>query len=345
MSAKRFPTIRDVARSAGVSVATVSRILNDKPDVSEQTRQKVLRTIDDMGYAKRTQWQQLTSGKSRVVSLHYPRNVAVHNQVSHGFIIGASVACEERGYSLQLITQSLTEQSLLDRFQTNQSDGVILMEIRMEDWRVELLHQHQLPFVMIGHCERNEGVSFVDLDFETAVVVAFDHLVALGHRHISYLPIVTDPGRERYGPTIRARAGYERACQKHDLDCQHFEVVPGTSNAKDMTLQLLGAFPQTTAIVSLADITLVGIFAAIHTLGLSTPGDISVVGLTNDEGAQIITPHPTAIRLPSWMMGYEAGKMLVEQLESGEAEVVQSLIAPQLVVRDTTGPVAQKHEG
>ena len=95
---KNNPNIRDVAKAAGVSIATVSRILNDKPDVSVETRQKVLQTVEEIGYAKRTQWQQITSGKSRVISLHYPRKAAVRNQVSHDFIIGASAACEKQGY-------------------------------------------------------------------------------------------------------------------------------------------------------------------------------------------------------------------------------------------------------
>jgi LacI family transcriptional regulator len=178
---KKKATIRDVAKLANVSVATVSRILNNKPDVSEETRQKVLEAIDELGYARSMQWQQITSGKTRVISLHYPYKLAVSNQVSLDFIKGATTACEEHHYSLHLVIQSLEENSLLDFYRTNQCDGMILMEIRMDDYRVKLLRQHDLPFVMIGRCENNKGVNFVDFDFESAVAVAVDYLKYLGH--------------------------------------------------------------------------------------------------------------------------------------------------------------------
>jgi DNA-binding LacI/PurR family transcriptional regulator len=335
---KNTPTIRDVAKAAQVSVATVSRILNGKPDVSEETRQKVMQTIDGIGYVKRMQWQQITSGKSRVISLHYPRKLAGQSQVSHDFIIGASAACEEEGYSLHLITQSLEENKLLDLYRTNQSDGVILMEIRIDDWRVTLLRQKQLPFVMIGHCEDNEGTSFIDLDFEAAVVAAYDHLVALGHRHISYMPIVVDPGKGQYGPTIRAAAGYQEACRKYNLPGYSVEIGTDLTSIENAALNLLDRSPETTAIVSLSDISLVGIFNAIRAKGLKIPDDISAIGLTSDQGAQMITPPPTAIQFPSRTMGYEAGKMLINKLEKGTNDVVQNLMKPQLIVRNSSGP-------
>src|ERR1041385_999839 len=192
MSMKKNATIRDVARAANVSVATVSRSLNDKPDVSGETRERVLEVIDELGYARSTQWKQITSGKTRVITLLYPYKLAISNQVSLHFITGVTTACEERGYSLHLVTQSLDENSLLDFYRTNQSDGVILMEIRMDDWRVNLLRQHHLPFVMIGRCENNEGVNYVDYDFQSALAVAIDHLIDLEHQNIAFVSIITD---------------------------------------------------------------------------------------------------------------------------------------------------------
>src|SRR5689334_19888325 len=169
---KRNANIRDVARAANVSVATVSRILNDKPDVSRETRQKVLDVIDELGYARSMQWKQITSGKARVITLHYPFELSLSNQVSIHFLTGVTTACEAHGYSLHLVTQSLDENSLLDFYRTNQSDGLILMEIRMNDWRVKLLRQQNLPFVMIGRCENNDGVNYVDYDLQSAVTIA-----------------------------------------------------------------------------------------------------------------------------------------------------------------------------
>ncbi|MBE2223862.1 MAG: LacI family DNA-binding transcriptional regulator [Anaerolineae bacterium] len=339
---KKKPTIRDVAKAAGVSVATVSRILNDKPDVSEETRQHVLATIDQLGYARSTQWQQLTTGKSRVISLHYPQKTAVLSPVSFDFVTGASSACEENDYSLHLITQSLKESTLLDLYRTNQCDGMILMEIRLDDWRVELLRQHQLPFVTIGHGSNNEGVDFIDFDFFNSVIIAFEHLLSLSHENIGFISIKPDPQRKRYGPAIRADEGYKQVCAKYYLPEFYDEVNSGLENVKEATINMLKAHPEISAIVSVSDSAIAGIFEAIHTLGLNIPDDISVIGLTGEQGAELTTPSLTSLQFPSWSMGYDAGKMLIDKLSGKTTTVLQTLVAPKLYIRASTGPVKIK---
>jgi DNA-binding LacI/PurR family transcriptional regulator len=339
------PTIRDVAREAGVSVATVSRILNEKPDVSEETRAKVLRTIDNLGYARNMQWRQLTTGRSRVVSLHYPYRQASVNQVSLDFITGATTACEEHDYSLHLITQSLDEKSILDLYRTNKCDGMILMEIELEDWRVELLREQQLPFVTIGHCENNENVSFIDYDIETAVRVAINHLVALDHHNIGFVSIVPAPEIKQYGPTIRALRGYRKICDELNLPQFRCETDRQLPNVKQTTMNMLNRNPQITAVVSVADIAALGIFGAIQEMGLTIPDDISVVGLTNRQGAELTNPPFTALDFPARSMGYEAGRMLIERLEGVGRGIKQTLVEPTLAVHSSTGPARSRvHE-
>jgi DNA-binding LacI/PurR family transcriptional regulator len=126
MSIKKIAAIRDVAKSANVSVATISRILNDKPDVSEEARQKVLGVIDELGYVRSMQWKRITSGKTRGISLHYPYMLPARtNPIALHFITGATTACAEHNYSPHLVTQSLDENSLLDFYR-------ITLLIRME---------------------------------------------------------------------------------------------------------------------------------------------------------------------------------------------------------------------
>jgi len=332
-------TIRDVARSANVSVATVSRILNDKPDVSEETRERVLDVIDKLGYARSMQWQQITSGKTRVITLHYPYKLAVSNQVSLDFIKGATTACEECNYSLHLVTQSLEENSLIDFYRTNQCDGMVLMEIRIDDLRVKLLRQHNLPFVMIGRCENNDGVDFVDFDFETGVAVAVDHLVNLGHRNIGFILVVPNRERDHYGPNIRALEGYEKVCTRHNLPELYCEADIGLENVKVATLNLLKGHPEITAVVSVFDTAVAGIYAAVKSLGLSIPEDISVVGLADEQGVDLASPSLTALHFPAFSMGYEAAKTMINRLERKLKTSKQILVGPVLVVRASTGYV------
>jgi len=333
------PTIADIARAAGVSLATVSRILNNKPDVSEKTRKHVLKIIDEQGYTPQTQWQQIASGKSRTISMLYPRDYAAFNPLALQFIVGATEACEERNYFLNLITKSLTETSLLGMYRSGQTDGMILMELRMVDWRVELLRQQQLPFVAIGHCEDNTDVSYVDLDFETLVMNAVDHLFNLGHRNIGFISIVPDSKRKRYGPTVRAAEGYYQASVKYGLTRFFRETYMDLADIKLATLSMVDEQPQITAIVTANDAAIAGVLNAIQTLELRIPEDMSIVGLTTDQVAEIVTPPLTAFRFPSRSMGYQAGQTLIDRLEGVSDEIKQVLIQPELVIRGSTGPM------
>ena len=337
MYIKKKATIRDVARLANVSVATVSRILNHKPDVSEETRQKVLNVIDELGYARSMQWRQITSGKTRVITLHYPYKLAISTQVSLDFIKGATTACEEHNYSLHLVTRSLKENSLLDFYRTNQCDGMVLMEIRMDDLRVKLLRQHNLPFVMIGRCENNDGLNFVDFDFESAVAAAIDYLVDLGHRNIGFISVVPNRDRNHYGPNIRALEGYEKVCVKYNMPKVYCEANIGLENVKHATLNLLKIHPEITAVVSVFDTAVAGIFSAIKSLGLSIPDDISVVGLADDQGVELASPSLTALHFPAFSMGYDAAKIMINRLERNSKACKQLLVGPKLVIRSSTG--------
>ncbi len=334
---KKKATIRDVAKLANVSVATISRILNNKPDVSEKTRQKVLGVIDELGYARSKQWQQITSGKTKVISLHYPYKLAVSNQVSLDFITGATTACEEHNYSLHLVTQPLEDNSLLDFYRTNQCDGMVLMEIRMDDWRVKLLRQHDLPFVMIGRCENNDGVDFVDFDIDTAVSVALGYLIDLGHQNIGFVSVTSNPEQNHYGHSIRALEGYEKACAQHNIPRLYCETDSGFESVKLATQNLMRGHPEITAIVSVVDTAVAGIYAAIKSLGLSIPDDISVVGLAGEHGSELASPSLTALHFPASSMGYDAARIMINGLEKGTKTRSQILFEPKLVIRSSTG--------
>ncbi len=342
MSINKNVTIREVAKAAEVSVATVSRILNDKPDVSEETRQRVLNVINELGYARSLQWKQITSGKSKVITLHYPYKLAISNQVSLHFITGVTRACEEHGYSLHLVTQALDKNSLLDFYRTNQSDGLILMEIRMDDWRVKLLRQQNLPFVMIGRCENNEGVNFVDFDFESAVAIAVSHLLDLGHQNIALVSVITDPRRNHYGPSVRALEGYEKVCAQYNLSNFYCEADNGFENIKLATLNLMRKHPEITAIITIFDTAVAGIFSGIEALHLRIPDDISFVGLADAQGTELTSPSLTVLDFPAASMGYEAAMMIINKLEGVTKSSQQILVAPKLVIRSSTGVVGKK---
>lgn len=334
----RKPTIRDVAKEAGVSVATVSRILNDKPDVSDETRARVEDAIGRLQYARSAQWQQLTTGRSRVISLHFPNTQASANQVYLDFITGATTACEERDYRLHLITRTLDESYLLDLYRANISDGTILMKVELDDWRVELLRGQQLPFVMIGHTENSQGASFIDYDFEAAVRVALNHLVALGHQNIGYVSTVPSQ-HEQHGPTVRALQGYRNTCRDLGLPLLSYETGQNLQSVRLSTAHMLNTHPEITAFVTIKEMVEAAIYGAVQDAGLRIPEDVSVVGLSSPQGSELTTPALTTLDFPAWEMAYEAGNILIDQLDGTDTAVRQILREPRLTIRASTSPV------
>ncbi|MGB8360433.1 MAG: LacI family DNA-binding transcriptional regulator [Acidimicrobiia bacterium] len=332
------PTIRDVATEAGVSVATVSRVLNDKPDASGESRRKVEDAVRKLGYARSSQWEQITTGKSRVISLHFPHAEPGAGQVYPDFITGVTTACEERDYRLHLITRPLDDDRLLDLYRSSKSDGVILMKVQLDDWRVDFLRSHELAFVMIGHTDNSEGVSYVDYDFEAAMRMGLEHLFGLGHRNIGYISAMPS-SREQHGPTARSLHGYRASCEQMGIPPILYETDQSLRHVRLATSNMLNEHPDITALITMREMVEAALYGAIQDNGMHVPDDISVVGLANPQGPELTSPALTALDYPAWSMAYEAGRILIDQLEGAETTRTQVLREPTLTVRASTAPV------
>jgi DNA-binding LacI/PurR family transcriptional regulator len=328
-------TIVDIAEASGVSVSTVSRILNNKPDVAEETRRRVLQVIEEHRFAPQSAWQQLRSGKSRVVALHFPQDF---NPLSNGIITSAALGCESAGYSLSLIASALSDKDLLALYRSGQADGVILMEILTHDLRPALLRSHGLPFVMIGRCADNTGLSYVDLDIGTGVVEAITHLYELGHREIGFMTLSPVLAEKEYGYATWALHSYEKVCRQFGLPLHWRAVDLTTLNVAAVINNLLDEAPQLTAIVTPQDAGLPGILRTLQGRGLCIPDDISVIGLIDGALADVTTPPMSTIDFPSYDMGYQAAKILTAALAEGTLPTQQLLLRPALCIRGSTGP-------
>ena len=331
-------TIAEVAQEAGVSVSTISRILNDKPDVAEKTRQRVQQVIEDLGYTPHVQAQRLAAGKSRTIALLYPIDYIELTRQEMGFISGVGKAFGQANFFFNLVTSPVTEVGLRNLYRSAQVDGVILMEVDMDDWRVEFLREHNYPFVMIGRSANNTGLDFIDLDHENAIVTAYDHLIALGHQHIGFMAYPLALRQRGFGAAVRTMRGYERACKKHNLKSPLLEVELSTQELYESTLQFLDNYPHLTAIMTAEGSTTVGVIRALQKLKRSIPDDFSVITVTTKHTAQLISPTLTSIDFPSHTMGYKAAQMLISLLKGEPLEINQILLPPQLHIRESTGP-------
>ncbi|MBK9123615.1 MAG: LacI family DNA-binding transcriptional regulator [Chloroflexi bacterium] len=339
--APRDLTIVDIAREAGVSVTTVSRILNGKPDVAQRTRNRVLDVIKRTGFTPHAQAQRLRAGSTRTIAVVFPlsepHSMQNITQLELNFMLGAATAAGEENYFINLLSTPMTPETLLGLYKGNIVDGLVLMEISMQDWRVELLREHRLPFVMIGRTDDNTGLDYVDLDLDDAVENAFDYLVGLGHSNIGFLTYGAVPLNRGLGPAVRSMQGYENAVGKHNIPALYRHVGYAVQDAIEACEDLFAQEPGLTAAVTVLDTMAIGCMRALHDRGMAVPDDFSLVGITSENLAQMVVPALTSIDFSASGMGYTAVKMLIERLQDAESEPKQLLMSAQLIERDSTG--------
>ncbi len=328
-------TIVDIAKASGVSITTVSRILNNKPEVAEETRQRVLQLMEKQGFTPQLAWQQLRSGKSHFIALHYPQDF---NPPSQSIITSAAMSCEDAGYSLNLIVNSLSDNELLSIFRSGQADGIILLEILTHDRRVQLLRENDLPFVMVGRCEDNTGLSYVDIDIGKGVTDAIQYLTALGHRQIGFITLAPVLDEKEYGYATWALQGYQKVCQQFGLPILWSAVDLKNESTESVVLSLLTDHPGMTAIVAPQEIGVPGVLKAVQKKGLHVPEDISIIGLFNDSMSELITPPLSTISFPAHDMGYQAARILISHMTGELSGPKQVLLRPELNIRQSIGP-------
>jgi DNA-binding LacI/PurR family transcriptional regulator len=336
-------TIADVAKAAGVSVPTVSRILNNKEYVAEETRQRVNEAIRTLGYTPHANARRLRGGATMTLALHHPIESPrqLSSVIETSYFTGAAEAASEKEYFINFLVSRLTPEVLLDMYRSNQVDGIILLQVSMDDWRVNLLRENNYPFVMIGRCAELEGLSYIDLDFEAAMLRAFDYLVELGHRNIGFLTYPESWHKTGLGPAVRSLNGYELALDKHGLHSCYREI--GSNSVEEGfegTNDLLRENPELTAIVTVSHLTAAGSIKALTQQGRNVPEDCSVMAIGfGGNFASVVTPSLTTLEWSPYEVSYRATTLMTEKLANESSPAQQILVPPKLVVRESTKEV------
>ena len=217
-----------------------------------------------------------------------------------------------------------------------QADGLVLMQISVQDWRVDFLRENKYPFVMIGRSGNNDGLSFIDMDFEHAVIAAYAHLTSLGHKHIGFLTYPEDWRIKGLGPAVRARQGYEAAVKKFKVDSQYRECLQTVERAYWATKSLLKENPPITAIVAMHTTMAVGAIKALQEMNRKVPEDCSVVGVPVGEESELIIPSLTGIEWSGQQIGHQAAKMLIREIKGLSLGSEQILVQPKLKLCQST---------
>ena len=340
----RGVTIADVAKAAGVSVPTVSRILNDKEYVAEETRQRVYAAIRTLGYTPHTQARRLRGGASMTLALHHPIESPhdLSSAIETSYFTGTAEAASEKEYFINFLVSQLTPESLINMYRSNQIDGIILLQVRMDDWRVNLLRENNYPFVMIGRCADPEGLCFIDLHFEMAMLQAVEHLVELGHRNIGFLTYPQSWRNIGIGPAVRSLDGYEDALNQYGLRSSYREIgLNSVEEGFEATNDLLQESADLTAIITVSHLTAAGSIKALAQHGRSVPQDCSVMAIGfGGNFANVVTPSLTTLEWSPYEISYQATIMLTEKLANKKLPAQQVLVPPRLVVRESTKEVS-----
>ena len=334
-------SLQDVAREAGVSLKTVSRVVNNEKNVAADTRAHVMRIVEELGYVPHAMAQRLASGRTRSIALHFPLAdpALISNQIEMSFITGVAQEAAEAEYFFSLMTGQMTHSGLLKLCRGAQADGLVLMQVAMNDWRVEVLREHDYPFVMIGRTDNNSGLSYIDLDFETAVVDAYRYLVNLGHRHIGLLTFSKDWRTQGFTPAIKCLSGFNAAVERFHLAPIYRECQQEVERAYWTTKRLLTQHPDLSAFLVTHNTMAVGALRALQELNRKIPEDCSIVGLAFGNEAELFIPALTAVEWSGYEIGRRAARMLVDELRGDSMSPRQVLIPPKLQVRRSAAPV------
>jgi DNA-binding LacI/PurR family transcriptional regulator len=345
MSSLRIPRVRtrlsDLAEQAGVSTATVSRVLNGKPGVASETRHAVLAALDVLGYERP---QALRSRSAGLVGLLVPE---LTNPVFPAFAQAIESLLSERGYTPLLCTQEpggTTEDEYVETLVDHAVDGIVFLsglhaDTRADHSRYEVLRTRGIPIVLVNGYAEGIDAPFVSPDDTVSVDLALRHLVSLGHERIG-LAI----GPERYVPARRKVDAFVRLATElglaRDADEARTHVVT-TLYTLEGGQAAAGELLESghTAIVCGSDLMALGAVRAARSRGLRVPDDVSVVGYDDAPLIAFTDPPLTTVRQPVEAMARAAVSALLSEIAGDRAPRTELLFAPELVVRGSTGPV------
>jgi DNA-binding LacI/PurR family transcriptional regulator len=333
-------TITDVARLAGVSVSTVSYVLSGTRPISAATALKVRAAIDELGYQPNAFARGLASRRTRTLGLMFPTPERGLGVTELEFITSAAQACREAKYQMVLWTTQIHESAELKALTgSGLVDGVIVMEVRLVDERIDLLREAGLPFTLIGQTQNTQDLSYVDIDFEATVREAVRHLTELGHTQIALLTRSESEFIDRYGPTVRVNDAFAAVMAQRGLTPRALPCADDPEAGRVAFADFLDDSPNLSAIISMNDRATVGVIDAIEGAGWSVPGDFSVMSLvTSATVAQLSRPRLTTLAPQTALLSRRAVHKLVAQIEGTDPPDESPLLPCLLDMGASTGP-------
>lgn len=337
-----MPTIKDVAREAGVSIATVSYVLNNKiAAVSEDTRQNVWRAVEKIGYMPNVTARNLRSSQSRLIGYAWhevPSGVV--NSVLDRFTYHLARAAEAAGYHILTFTYSQDDPLPVydELIRTGRVDAFVLGSTTLNDERIRFLLDKDFPFVSFGRSNPDWDFLWVDTDGRDGLRQAVRYLVELGHERIAMIawPEGSLSGLYRLEGYLQglADAGIEPN-PALILRCEHDEH---TGREAMTQLLKLPRDEQPTAVVTVSDLVAIGVMDAAEQHGLVVGRDVSVIGFDDAPMSRYLRPALTTLEQPIPEIGQAIISILEDTISRNEPSERHQLLKPRLIVRESCAP-------
>jgi len=343
-------TISDVAKRAGVSAMTVSRVVNGTGHTSAQTRARVESAIDELGYVPNALARQLRSKRTKTIAL-------LVSDISNPYFTTIARGVEDffvaHGYSVMYCNtdeDAAEEEQYLLTLIERQVDGVLLVPARSTGDSFDMLQAHRTPFVVIDRRVTSRNVDSVRCDSEAGAHDLVAHLIGLGHRHIAVLT-----GAPSISTSMDRVAGARRACEEAGLALPEASIHYGSfnygkSNQADghrMAMDMLeGPSPIPTAVFCANNFIAFGAIRALREAGIHVPDDMSVVAFDDLPEEWLSEPFLTVARQPAYEIGHRAAALLIDHITGAQTPSGASVILPfELVIRRSSAPPRQElHE-
>ncbi|TDB76246.1 LacI family DNA-binding transcriptional regulator [Micromonospora sp. KC723] len=334
--------IGEIARRAGVSRSTVSYALSGKRVVSEETRRRIQAVIDELDYRPNAAARALKEGRTRTLGLVIPPASLRLTDMQLGFVASVVEAAARSDLDVLLSPSGGDHDRSFERIVSGRRvDGVILMEIRLEDERVTRLQQTGVPFVTIGHTANPDGTCWVDVDYATLIARCVHHLADLGHRRIALINRSAELVASGYGPAQRALGGFTEAIAQRGLTGVDLCCADDATAGEACLRQLRDEHPDITAIVTINEAALPGIQRALEQARIAVPGDLSITGVLARHWAEDFRPPLTAADVPT-EMGTHAVDLLLERIATPDAPPRNLLFTPPISLRGSTSPAPRR---
>ncbi|HEV8537045.1 MAG TPA: LacI family DNA-binding transcriptional regulator [Candidatus Limnocylindria bacterium] len=335
-------TIIDVARAASVHPSTVSRVLNDRAELSllPETRRRVIATARRLGYRPSALARSLRLRRTFTLGMLVPD---ITNPFFPSIIKGVEDTAQSRGYNLVLCNtedSSEREATYLRVLRERQVDGLLIASSFTADATIAELRAERFPFVLVNRASRGGDDLAVLPDNRAGATSAIEHLLELGHRRIALVagPQTTTTGQERLaGAKAALRARRVRLDEDLIVVAEGFTEEIGYRAAR----RLLGAGEPPTAVFCANDLIALGVLRAAREVRIDVPSDLSIVGFNDIPNAGLFDPPLTTVHVPQEEMGVRAATVLIAQLEGESVGARRLQLEVELVVRGSTAPPAR----